>query len=345
MPVPLGYKAKIGWAQESSWGTVATGPFTGVPFFSESLRPNINRVRADIINSFRGKLSLESPISNASVSGDIEVPFYDVRPAKTTDILTTTLALPLWYAFGNYSYTADASDNVTTLTFDTKEFSPENPALQGITFVVDRNTQDASGSSNYFQYVGCKVNELTITGEENGFVRLRFGIVGQLEQITTTTPTITMASGLSPYKFWFSVIQLSDGSYTPVKCRSFEITINNNYNTDRFFNNVHPSYPFAVLADLVPGEREITGNVEIMFDSTKWYERLLNDQSIGINIQLAASRIGTGTPIAELSIPKAVITGEPPNVSGRGPINLRLNFQAVTDSPSTPEISLTFKTS
>lgn len=338
MPAPLGSKAKIGWVEESSWGVPnTTGPYIGVPFLTEGLKNNIERARSEALSGFRGRLDFENPPANARAEGDIEMYLFDIN-----DAINSNQALLLWYGLGRYSTIGTPTPN--GIKFDTGEVSDANNNVysKGLTIVVDRNTTNASGQRNYFYYSGCKVNQLTISGEENNFVRMRVSVVGKREEILTTAPTINITSGLVPMKFWFSKFYLSDGTEVPVVCRSFEITINNNLQTDRYFNNVDTTYPYAVLYDLPEGDREITGNMEMYFESTKWYEKMLSDSTISVKFELAASRIGSGVRVATIELPKVYITGETPNVGGKGPINLRIAFTAVTSSATTPELTITF---
>lgn len=339
--MPLGYKAKIGWAPEEKWGEIpplGETTFDSVYFINESIRNTINRASANLINSTRAIVSSDNVPANSSISGDIESLFWDVSNSANDSI-----GLLLHDAFGNMSLSAN------TLTFDTDESSPIYPVPEGISIVIDRNVVNAPSQPVYFVYAGCKVNQLTISGEENNFVRMRFSIVGQREEITTTEPMFVFPTNPASFKFWFSQFYLRDLDVNPptfaeVKCRSFEISINNNYQTDRYFNNLHPNKPYAVLLDLYPAQREITGRLEIEFSNIKWYEKFVNAKIIGAKFVFAPTRLTAGVRKAELNIPALVLTGDTPNISGRNPINLTLNFQVVSTDVSAPEIELKFST-
>jgi hypothetical protein len=332
MPVPLGSLAKIAWAEEASFGTRPTSITASLPFISESIRAALETARVEIIPATRSRLYDYEPPARMSVSGDIELPFF-IPAISTTDPFVILMKA----CMGNVS--VNTSNNTVTWTLaDT---------LPSLSFLVDRNTSNASSQRNYFYYSGCKVNQFTITGEENGIVRLRVSIQGQREELSTTSQTITIPS-LGVTKFWFSNITLNDGTAVAVKVRSFEITINHNLITDRYFNNVMnittsditPNKLVAVVTDLPEGRREVTGRLELMFENTKWYEKFLSASTIALSIETAASFIQTNVFKASITLPKIAITGETPNVSGPNPLNFTMNFTAYQGTSSNDELMI-----
>ena len=337
MPVPLGSLAKIAWAEETTYGTRAGSITASLPFISESIKANIETARVEVIQASRSRIFDYEPPARMSVSGDIEMPFF------TTTVTENSGSDPFVILLKSCMGKVDLDSAHNKITFNLDD------TLPSLSFFVDRNTSDASGSRNYFYYSGCKVNQFTITGEENGIVRLRVGLQGQKEELLTTSQTIS-SSNIPVAKFWFSKVTLDDGSNAIVKVRSFEITVNNNLITDRYFNNVldlgssytgkAPNQIVAVITDLPEGRREITGRLELMFDNTKWYEKFLSASTVSLTIELAPSFIKTNVFKTKISLPKIAITGETPNVNGPNPLNFTMNFVAYQSSASNDELSI-----
>jgi hypothetical protein len=337
MPVPLGSLAKIAWAKETSFGTRASTISASLPFISESIKATIEPARVEAIQASRSRLLDYEPPARMSVSGDIELPFF------VTSVSTSSSSDPFVILMQSCMglVTIDTTNNKITWGL--------GDTLPSLSFFVDRNTSNASNTRNYFYYSGVKVNQFTITGEENGIVRLRVSVHGQKEELSTTAQAIT-TSNLPVAKFWFSNVTLDDGTAANVKVRSFEITVNNNLITDRYFNNLldlgssysdtSPNQMVAVLTDLPEGRREITGRLELWFDSTRWYEKFLSASSVSLKIDVAASYIKSGVFKTTISLPNIVVTGETPNVNGPNPLNFTMNFTAYQKAASNDELSI-----
>lgn len=343
MPVPLGSLAKIAWAIEKDtngnpvYGLRQTSVTASLPFISESIKATIEPARVEIIPATRSRLLDYEPPARMSVSGDIELPFF--ATSYSTNSSTDPFVILMQACMGGVNI--DSSNSKITWSLA--------DILPSLTIFVDRNTSNASSTRNYFYYTGCKVNQFTITGEENGIVRLRVSIQGQREELSTTEQTIT-TTNIPPAKFWLSKVTLNDGSDVVVKVRSFEITVNNNLITDRYFNNlldlgspysdITPNQKVAVVVDLPEGRREITGRLELMFDSTKWYEKFLSASAVSLTIDVLATYKTNTVYKTTISLPNIVITGETPNVNGPNPLNFTMNFTAYQKTSSNDELSI-----
>jgi hypothetical protein len=356
MPIPLGSLAQIGWLKESTYGTKAGNTFLSLPFISESIKANIETARVEVLQGTRSRLYQYEPLSRMTVSGDIELPF--ILPTNDQNLPSGSgsdaFGALLEAALGRSTYSQSGTPPVTTSVSWAL-----GDTLPSLTIAVDRNTYNTGGGNNYFYYTGCKVNQLTITGEENNVVRVRVSVNGQAEVLTNTAPTFNRPAinTITTAKFWQSQVYLQEGTTsTGVKVRSFEITINNNLITDRYFNNVYsytpatgettPAKVVAVVADLPEGRREISGRLELQFDNTKWYEKFLSaaadssNYNLSLVINLAGSYIQTGTYKATITLPKIVITGETPNVNRPEPLNFTMNFVAYQSSTSNDELRI-----
>jgi len=333
MPVPLGSLAKIAWEQESSYGTMPTTIQKSLPFISESIKTTIETARVDVIMATRSRLPNFEPLARMSVSGDIEFPFY----------------IPSISANDPFVALMKACMGSVEVTTDTSVIWSLADVLPSLSLFVDRDTRNVSNTKNYFYYAGVKVNQFTITGEENGIIRLRVSVAGQREEVSTSGQTITIPT-LDTAKFWFSRVYLYDGSEAVnAKIRSFEITVNHNLTTDRYFNNVlevassgsvSAKEKVAVLVDLPEGRREVTGRLELYFDNTRWYEKFLTGSLFKVEIIAAGQYISTGTWYAKIELPKVMATGETPNVSGPNPLNFSMSFTAYQDASSNDELRI-----
>jgi len=301
-----GTKLYVGWGQETTWGTPAS--ITNyIPAVSESVRKTIERI---VVPSLRN-----------SRSRDLD----QVAPGPSRvegDIVTAIYVKGLLKLFKNALGSGTSTQQGTTAAY-LHTFTPSDlPA--GLTVVIGRDVKQ-------FKYSGMKINQLRIEGRENQFLQATWSFVGKDETLEDTVSP-TFPSSNKVFTFWSGSFTI-DGATTPI--RSFELTINNNLITDRYFQN-------QTLYDLYEQTREVTGTFTIDLDVTQ-YNKFVSFTPAALVFKAKRDLIATGY-YEELTItlPYVIYNGETPTVGGEGIIPHNIPFTAYA-SGSTPEITITIQ--
>ena len=101
---------------------------------------------------------------------------------------------------------------------------------------IDRN--DGAG---LFTYDTVAVNRAIIRGAEGGILSLDLDLVGKDETKTGSFPALSIDTANGPYVFTDLALQL--GATSAITAKSFELTIDNHIDTERFFNSLTLSVP------------------------------------------------------------------------------------------------------
>lgn len=180
-----GISAQIGFAVESTYGVAAT-PTVFVPFVSESLRSERERIKSEsIIAGRRTRTSEQVNEGNVMVSGDIQLELYPDDFLKLLKV-----------AFGTVSTTG--SDPYTHV------FTPADTFSDSLTIQVGR--PGVGGTVHPFTYVGCKIISWEIAGSQGEYVTVGISVLAKREidhrQVTdgvTTSSDATVTSASAAF--------------------------------------------------------------------------------------------------------------------------------------------------
>lgn len=319
-----GYNSCLGISEETTFGT-KNDSYSYLEFLNESMKRNREEVKLDSINKgrdFEKRLSL-----NESVDGSVESNF---NPAADATVFlvkqafggTVSSANVATSTIDNYLHTINLGDMESNAGTSTAS------DVKSLSFQVDKG-------GIVWDYVGCRVNTLTIKAEAGGPVMISADLVGKTASITSSTPTAVFVDTL-PLDFTGVTFETGD-SLTNVSAesvQSFEVTLNNNMNTDQ------RSLGDRTIDLLPPIQREITVKVSQRFDTTTAHNRYLDNTITAIKITLSSSQTitsSTGSAVYEaiLNLPRCYLNSNQPEVGGKDVLTHELDFAALKNNTTT----------
>lgn len=317
-----GTRTRIVVQEESCWGEKAAGQVPlGVDFSSETLRNDINNIESGLIRSDRMRHA--SSQGNHRPGGDIngELQPNGVWPLFVKHVLggsvTTTGSAP-------YNHELEGSVELPEgLTLEKRFGFPD-----GTTF-------------KYLRYYGSHVNEFAIAVPAEGIVTCRAGFISRQEKIETDAlhAAPTYATSNDPFNVFNGSILMDltgSGSRTTIATiTSMNLLINNSIAGDEFAID-----GLDYRADLPEDLRIINGSLVAFFTDTNWalYEAYRDNTSLSLELVL---RRGTDYSW-HFTIPQFKVRGNvTPQVDGRGPLSMNIDFEAHRDEDLGTDILLT----
>ena len=176
----------------------------------------------------------------------------------------------------------------------------------------------------WFLYTGMRVNTWSLTASATEIVKSTFGLLGRAEDYDydVAIPSYSEAPEINdPFSGFNGAVEIDGIS----KCvLSFEVSLNNNYNTDKFclgdrFRNSLPE-----------GGKEITGTISMEFTDLVFYKKFIDGTSAIFTIHF--DLLGDGTETMKVILPKIEFNGTTPTAAGKDAMNQELPFTALWDT-------------
>jgi hypothetical protein len=304
----MGIDSRIGIAEQVTISSFVTSTVV-MDFTSESMKQNREEIKLDSISGTRD--FTKRIIGNESVEGTIEGPLnvdddgwaYIIKQAcGGTVTAATVVAGSVLHIFNM----GDMESNKRTTT---------GTDVKGLSIAVERGDSD-----KVFNYMGCRVNTLTIKGEIGQPLMISADFIGQTMSVSATLPALTY-SNVVPLDFTHVLIQTGDslGSISQEYFTSFELTINNNLDSEQ-----------RVLGDrtvnhLPPTRREINLSVSQRFDTTTAYDRFTQNTFTAFSFTIDSGitiTAGGDNYYMLINVPEAYINSNQPEVGDTGPLNV-----------------------
>jgi hypothetical protein len=328
MAIRSGLAAQLGLAESSTFGTYQT-PTRFLEFNEESLEYQIERVESPGLRA-----------GNRVLRTDRYAPGQKrVEGSLTLEPATKGFGLVLKHALGATSITTPSGAT------DARLHSHTLGDIFGTSLTVQVGRPDVSGTVQPFTYLGCRVDTLSLTSSVDELLVAEVGLVGQDETrsqslATATYPTTGSAAAYEQFYWTQGVISIAGSAVGVVT--DFEIEINNNLKSDRYFlGGATMSEP------ILAGMTEITGTVTVEFLNLTAYERFVDNTQVALTAKwTAATAIESSTfPYIEVNIPKVRFDGPAnPQVGGPDVITHELPFKALFDGTNGP-ITVDYMTS
>ena len=328
MAIRSGLAAQLGLAESSTFGTYQT-PTRFLEFNEESLEYQIERVESPGLRA-----------GNRVLRTDRYAPGQKrVEGSLTLEPATKGFGLVLKHALGATSITTPSGAT------DARLHSHTLGDIFGTSLTVQVGRPDVSGTVQPFTYLGCRVDTLSLTSSVDELLVAEVGLVGQDETrsqslATATYPTTGSAAAYEQFYWTQGVISIAGSAVGVVT--DFEIEINNNLKSDRYFlGGATMSEP------ILAGMTEITGTVTVEFLNLTAYERFVDNTQVALTAKwTAATAIESSTfPYIEVNIPKVRFDGPAnPQVGGPDVITHELPFKALFDGTNGP-ITIDYMTS
>lgn len=302
----FGYNEFALVGKETTWATAAAS----FPMTLELIEDGLAAVREKAFSgSFRSRSKRHSIRAKEGAAGAIGVEF-----------AYTNMGGLLKHAFG-----AIASSGPTDTAAYTHVFTLADALQTGLTVQVNRDVVETTNKG--FQYVGCRVNSLTLALETDGYLKATLDLIAKDEAVD-----IAMTAGTFPSDF-ITFDQLTEfninASDEKAKVKSFELTIGNGLDGDR------RSIGSRNILAPVPGDhREITGSVEMWFEDMDEYNAFVTpaDRKIDLTLEGAIiSGCATTKRSLKVEVHRCVFTGETPKVDSAGALSQTLSFEALYD--------------
>ncbi len=297
-----GAKSSVFLGVESSFNTAATLKYK-LPFKSESINHKIEAVKSEALLGIRGTKTLAPGKEGAE--GSIEV---EAFPAIT--------GLLFYLALGKAAL--QDPDGVAGSGDEYTEITPVdlNSSLPSATILVDH-------SGEKFYYTGMKVNTLKFSGAVGAIPSLSVDFVGVKENAGGLDTTSAQDPGDEP--FYFKELKLYTDNFTTSTDRysSIELNINNNLDTEGYRLD-----GTGYRKTIDEGNLEITGSLDIIFDSTAVsteYNKYLSFTDASLGIELAKT---SGDKI-QIYISRLKFSEVTHDISGPEKIVLKANFTAL----------------
>lgn len=314
----FGHTVYAGLGEETTYGT----PVTRTVFLDvtgETLSLNHERVVSGSLNQIGVR---SNKIANGlfRVAGDV-----------TFDVPYTGWELFLKHALGSVATTGPV-DNAYTHTFDIANALPT-----GLTIEIYRDSSNflAGDLDDAFLYEGCKVNSLSLSATIGAYLSCTASIVAQDENRGARTVAATVNTDLNATRdlIVFTEGSLSYDNFT-TSVESFELTLNNNLNADRFRVGSR-----LTREPVRGGKIEVTGSFTADFDSFARYDEFKNSTTKALTLTFTGANVpnsGTAQSMT-ITLNRVIPTGVDLNVDDGGILTQTIPFVAYrAQTPATP---------
>lgn len=299
-----GLEAQLGFAPETTPGTLVTVDRFHPGFLSESLKQEIEQIMSAGLRGGRFTRACRK-LGSRTVSGSVELelmhrPLVDLLEAMLGGVADTTGA-------GPYTHTVTAG------------------SLVGKALTVQVGRPASTGTVHPFTYGGVKVNGWTISAEVGSDpAKLTLDLIGQTE---TTATALATASYEDACPFVFTEASLSIDSTQIATIKSVELTGSNSLES-----RIRLGSGFSVEV-VENGWREYGGTIVGDFVDLTHYTMFVAGTEATLEVVFS-----DGTNVLTVT-ENIYFTGETPAVSGPEMLELSLPFGVVSEESDTAALS------
>jgi hypothetical protein len=320
----LGYKGFVGLKEQAAFATKLTAA-SFMEFTSEGFNREITSQKLPTINTTRNPR--QKVFLDENVTGSIEAP---LNIAEDAQVMIIKQALGGTVSSAQVGATTAYAHTLTEGDMENNQSSAGAADTKALTFTVRK------GGTHLWDYVGCRVNQLTLSGEIGGVVNMSAELVGKTASLSTDSLTASFTEQL-PFTFNHATIKITGTAEDFV---SFEFGINNNLVSDTNARSLGQ----RDLEVLPPGMREITLSLAQRFDTTTAYDRFLNEKSFAVVITLDSGATigaaGSSTYSMVITASKCYNDSNMPQISDSGIIMHDLSIISVANTTTGNAISI-----
>jgi hypothetical protein len=326
--VAAGLNTGLHIKKETAYGTEATGTYNTVPFTSETLQLQYNRLTSSNIDTNPAVDSIFT--TGKFVTGDITmIPTYENLEWAFRGVLGASTGTP--------ATDAGAFDNV---------YDPAL-SLESWTVKVDR---DDVASNGVYTYLGMKVSSVSLSWSSSGEPSATVSLVGQDEDSTVVTgdtapvtPQVLYGGIVAPTQATVYHTGESADSGTTYCLTAFDININRNLAADRFCIGSGTT----IQEPEVSTKMEVSGSMTIeVLDRLHYDEFRLQTELTGMRFTfvgdtiVAVDNYGMDFDINKIRYDSPSVA----QVDGPGPLSLTVNWTAYGNAATEPLQILTTNT-
>lgn len=328
MPVGSGLSAQVGFATETTVGTIAT-PTKFVEFNSESLKLEKQIVQgAGLRGGGLVARASRRSYTTKTAGGDIEL-----------DVATQGMGVLFTHMLGTSTsalVSGSAYQQVHTVGQKT-----------GKSFTTQKGVPQSDGTVKPFTYNGCKITEWELSCEVGGILTLSVTIDAWNETTATGLATASYPAAANVFHFAQGALVLGGtvstasgvasltGGTTVATVTSASVTGNSALKTDRFFFG-----SAGVKAEQIEnGWSEFGGSLDAEFvNQATVYDLFAADTPTALRLQFVGTTAISGAvfPTLEVLIPRVYFDGDTPQVGGPDVVGFSAPFTALDDGTNTP---------
>lgn len=311
----MGLLDQLGVKREAVYGTpVVVDRF--LEFNSESIKRNKITLQSDAIRA-RGRHSRRGSrrvVTGRGAAGDI---VFEVAPAGSG----------IWFEQALGKVVTTQPDSVNAPTVFEHLFSVDFLWGKSLTVQVGREREDRTVVP--FTYTGCKVPQLALAIDTNGFLIATAGIDAQ-DELTGEALAATSYPATTPFHFMQSSLTLD--AATVANVRSAGVTIANPLDTERYFIGSQGKKAQQRESDRVA----VTGQLVVDFVSREaLYDAYTADTPLELDLNFTGENIsGAFNRALNINIPDIRLNGDTPNVGGAALPQMTVPFEGFENAAS-----------
>ena len=309
MALGQGYEAIAGVIKEAAWGTVLAVT-KAIPFKKEGMKSSFDKIQDQVLRGVAGRHLLTS--GNKTFKGPVtcELTYQDL------DLL---IAIAMGAA-GTPSANGDLYDNIYSLAADISN-SFTLAILKGV---------------SVWEYAGCKIDKLKISGSANNPLDVEFDVVAKDLSRTSATNTAAILNALtvtdSGAKIMFSDLEFKMAAQntalsgaTEIGLSSFDLTLENNLAVDQF-----DSTGLTILQPQRKGVRAVKLTIEMpRYEADTYHDFVANATALHAYLKFTS-----GNYVFDIHLPKFYLVSGESNVDNDDLIPQKFEATCLRDPAS-----------
>ncbi len=312
-----GLGAQLAVAKEATYGT-RVPPSRAIPILSEDLAENPEFYRSEALRA--GQMARASGLhrrTTVQVGGSINMELLNEGMGWLFDTLHGNVVTP------------STPSGATLARKQVHAIGLEAPWGKSLTVQAGRPM--TNGTIQPFDYLGCKITEVTIAVESGGAVTVEATIDGREEVTDQTLVVATYDADAAPYVF--PDVSLEVAGAVPANAQSVTWKISVPQNTERFPLGSGGKKEQPIANALV----DITAETVLEFESMADHNRFKNETRAAISTRMEGGIIEDALHYyADLSAPCAVQTSSGPAIEGPDVITASATFEILADGTNAP---------
>lgn len=302
MTQATGAQSKVVMGFQADATTTATAGFV-LPVNKSTLKSSRNQI---IPSTIRGNLNPTEPSDgNLSVTGNIEAPVDSIA---------------MWYwlkaAFGAPTTTGSSSPY-------THVFKAGDPDAPRPYITIEHQFTDM-GTPQYFKYVGCKINSMSLSMGADSELVVTMDVVGISETIGTSSFDGS-ATAVTMSRIKNNQMTLKEGGSAIANAKLADCAINWNCDTDQYVIGGGGS-----LGSIPDGVMSVSGNLSALFETTTLLTKAMDSTESSLEATFTAS----ASSALVIEFPELKYTRNSPGIEGPKGIVLSLPWGAYYDDGS-----------
>lgn len=200
-------------------------------------------------------------------------------------------------------------------------------------FTIEEKRVIAAGTASYSRFRGAMMNRLRIESGSRQKVAVTLGVMAQRELLSAGAPVgaTYAAASTKPIMTAVNAASLTVGDLPSPKVKSFWFEVNNNL-------RVRPVVGSLYSEEFGAGKCDVTGELELYFDSQATYQEVLDHATGAVAVVLGMT---TGEKY-RIDLPRIIFTtGQIPPGGNSDDIMIRLPIRAVYDPTEDCSIKIT----